>query len=74
MKAYTFEAIAAITIHADSEEEARTELRKCCVDEDVEIGPGGVYLPSHGLDAAKLTDVGEDDGYSDEDIPGDDEE
>lgn len=66
MKEYTFNVLAAVTIHADSEEEARKELLTCCLDEDVEIGPGGVYLPTYRLEEATLEDVYDREGEDDE--------
>lgn len=60
MKQYTFMMEAAVTVHAETEEEARNALIRACqeCDEDVDYEGVGVYLPSYS--DMKLVEVFDD--------------
>jgi len=67
MKAYTFDMRASVTVHAETEEEARESLTAACEyqDEDAYYGYEDevrVYLPTPDAEKATLREVYDEDG------------
>ena len=54
MNEYTFEVVAAVTVAAESEEQARERLHLATIHQDTDVDYNGisVYLPSYEVPGA----------------------